>query len=181
MPKILPESQKFSIFSLQFYLNWFCILPPDCDKCLKHFKSFLGEDTLILATTSMQSPLLISFPSQDLHTSSLGQWSSPCLHFSLDYKTVAHSVLRLAPFTARKCWNQLSNTNLSKLQKERSFLIDIMQIKILILHRVVQELSNNIKPLLPTYSSHLSLNGNRHVFLPFSSLSLVCFFFFFPA
>ena len=58
-----------------------------------------------------------------------------------------------------------------------------MQIKILILHRVVQELSNNIKPLLPTYSSHLSLNGNRHVFLPFSSLSLslsrLPFFFFF--
>lgn len=63
--------------------------------------------------------------------------------------------------------------------KERSFLIDIMQIEILILHRVVQELSNNIKTLLPTYSSHLSLNGNRYIFLPFSSLSHLLFFFFF--
>ena len=62
--------------------------------------------------------------------------------------------------------------------KERSFLIDIMQIEILILHRVVQELSNNIKTLLPTYSSHLSLNGNRYIFLPFSSLSHLLFFFF---
>lgn len=107
----------------------------------------------------------------------------PVFTFSLDYKTVAHSVLlgwHLLP--AGKCWNQLSNTNLSKLQKERSFLIDIMQTEILILHRVVQELSNNIKTLLPTYSSHLSLNGNRYIFF-FSlfPLSLICFFYFFPA
>ena len=44
VPKILPESQKFSILSLQFYLNWVCVLPPDCDKCLKHFKSFIEGD-----------------------------------------------------------------------------------------------------------------------------------------
>ena len=46
----------------------------------------------------MQSPLLISFPSQDLHTSSLGQWSSPCQLSTLSW----HILPRLELLSM--CW-----------------------------------------------------------------------------
>ena len=78
------KSHVFSIFYLQFYLNWVCVLPPDCEKYLKHSKSFPGGDTLILATLSYS--LLCSFLFQDLYTFSLGLWSSPCQLSTLSWR-----------------------------------------------------------------------------------------------
>ena len=46
----------------------------------------------------MQSPSLISFPSQDLYTSSLGQWSSPCQLSTLSW----HLLPRLQLLSM--CW-----------------------------------------------------------------------------